>query len=63
MLFYFDGRRSVQNYSRFLVDGNRIPFDLSNVESLDALLYVVEQNEAQATGTNTEIPIHASGLG
>lgn len=59
----------------FIVDGQRIPFDSSNVDSrdaigrkkdadiLDALLYVAEQNQTPATGTNAEIPIPASGLG
>ena len=59
----------------FLVDGNRIPFDTTNVDSrdalgrkkeadiLDAILYVAEQNKTPATGANAEIPIPASGLG
>lgn len=59
----------------FIVDGNRIPFDTTNVDSrdaigrkkeadiLDALLYVAEQNQSPATGANAEIPIPASGLG
>ncbi len=59
----------------FLVDGNRIPFDTTNVDSrdalgrkkeadiLDAILYVAEQNKTPANGANAEIPIPASGLG
>ena len=59
----------------FLVDGKRIPFDTTNVDSrdalghkkeadiLDAILYVAEQNKTPATGANAEIPIPASGLG
>ena len=59
----------------FLVDGNRIPFDTTNIDSrdalghkkdadiLDAILYVAEQNNSPATGANAEIPIPASGLG
>ena len=59
----------------FLVDGNRIPFDTTKVDSqdalgrkkeadiLDAILYVAEQNKTPATGANAEIPIPASGLG
>jgi len=59
----------------FLVNGERIPFDSTNVDSrdaigrkkeadiLDAILYVAEQNKTPATGANAEIPIPASGLG
>lgn len=59
----------------FLVEGNRIPFDTTNVDSrdaigrekdadiLDAVLYVAEQNQTPATGANAEIPLPASGLG
>ncbi len=59
----------------FLIDGNRIPFDTSTVDSrdaigrkkdadiLDALMYVAEQNQHPASISGKEIPIPASGLG
>ena len=59
----------------FIVDGKRIPFDTTGVDSrdalgrkkdadiLDALLYVAQQNKSPAQGAAAEIPIPASGLG
>ncbi len=64
-----------QDGPAFIVEGKRIPFDSSNTDSrdalgrkkdadiLDALLYVAEQNDSPAQGTNAEIPLPASGLG
>lgn len=59
----------------FIINGERKPFDSSNVESLDALghkkeadildalLYVAEQNDNPAQGSNAEIPLPSSGVG